>query len=243
MKKVFLILFFLFFTSISAFAQDAGVYIDKAISAIENNDLKSARENFQYAMNLDDEIKNSPELNFYYAKLLELEGDYDSALQKMLFAIELNTDNPAYYLELGKIYLYKNDYLKAVNALQYALSDNKNMNAEVYNYLGIANYRRSDIKTALDNFEHADEINPNNILYMTNLLFCYKGLKMDEKAKETMDRIDNFKPITQKDFIALSRVFYERKNYDECKKILKDGIKQFPNSEILKDLYNKLNKS
>lgn len=243
MKKVFLILFFLFFTSISAFAHDAGVYIDNAISAIENNDLKSAKENFQYAMNFDDEIKNSPELNFYYAKLLELEGDYDSALQKMLFAIEINTDNPKYYLELGKIYLHKNDYLKAVNALQYALADNKNINVEAYNYLGIANYRRGDIKTALDNFEHADEIDSNNIIYMTNLLFCYKGLKMDEKAKETMERINNFNPLSEKDFIALSRIYYERNNYAECKRILNDGMKKFPNSVILKDLYNKLNKS
>lgn len=240
--KNFLIFLMLFINSF-AYATDSASYIDKAISAVEKNDLNEAYKNFQTAFEMDDNIRNSPELNYYYAKLCMLKEDYNKALEMMLNAVELSSNNPVYYLELGKIYMYKNDYLKAINAFQYALSEDKKLNGEIYNYLGIANYRRGDIKTALDNFENADKIDNNNIIILTNLLYCYKGLNMSEKARETYGRIANFNPLNSKDYIALSRIYFENKNNEEAIKILKEGIKKFPHDEILKELYNKLNKT
>ncbi len=218
-----------------------------AVFAIEDGDSRSAKQYFGRAIEVNPYLSESSEILYYYAKICITDKDFDSALENILEAIQLNGDEKSYYLELGKIYLYKNDYLKAVNALEYALGDDSGINSESYNYMGLANYKRGNFKQALTNFQKAVEIAPYNILFLNNLALCYKSLNDKENFFATVNKIERIKPSEAEDFIQLAALYLDRKNYAAAKKILEEGLALYPDNLLLKTFYedvlNKLNKT
>ena len=245
MRKILFCLIFILFLGVKTplFAEENyEQYIDKAVEDIQRNDIKSAKENFNKAVLLNEELKNSPEILYYYAKLCLLNNNYKEALDNILKAIELNGDEPLYYLELGKIYYDKKDYLKAINAFEYSLGNDVEINAKAYNYIGLSNYKRGNLKTALDNFQKAVEIK-TTITYLNNLALCYKSLGEEDKSKETYKKIESYIPQEAFEYYELSQIFYDRKDFKNAKKILEAGLLKYPNDPVLKNAFNKLNKS
>lgn len=218
-------------------------YIALAILEIENNNPNLARVNFKKAIELCPEIEESPDILYYYAKLCIMDKDFDSALQNILSAIELNGDEPLYYLELGKIYLFKKEYLRAVNALEYSIGEDEEINSEAYNYLGLANYRRGNLVSALNFFEKASSLRPENMVYLNNLAMCYKSLGEQENFEKTVNKLGNLSPNTPNDYVQLAGLLISKKNIEGAKKALSDGLERFPDNMLLKEMLSKLNKS
>src|SRR5699024_8698036 len=102
------------------------------ILSVKDNNPSDAKKYFFKVMEINPEISESSDILYYYAKICILNNNFDEALKNILNAIEVKPDENLYYLELGKIYLYKNDYLKSVNALEYAIGQDENINSECY---------------------------------------------------------------------------------------------------------------
>lgn len=209
-------------------------YAALAIIEIENSNQNAAKGYFARAIDLCPELAYSADILYYYAKICIMDKDFDTALKNILLAIELNESEPEYYLELGKIYLYKNDFLRAVNALEYAIGEGNSTNAECYNYLGLANYKRGNFDTALDYFKKALEYEPLNLVYTNNIAICYKSLEDVENYKKTMDKFLKLTPVTSDDYLQLAQILYSEKNLEGAKKAIQDGLLKFPDNVLLK---------
>ncbi|MCD8024581.1 MAG: tetratricopeptide repeat protein [Candidatus Gastranaerophilales bacterium] len=217
-------------------------YIGLCILAIEEGNSTDAKKYFKTAVDINPEIAQTPEILYYYAKICILDKDFNSALSNMLLAIEFEPDEKEYYLELGKIYLYQNKILKAINAFEYALGENSGLNGECYNYIGLANFKRGNYKTALENFERAVEISPE-IIYLSNLALCYKVLDMENEYKETIQKLNLKKPSSPKEYLEMSQIYYSRGDIAFAKNILGEGLEKYPKNNLLINALKLLNKT
>lgn len=218
-------------------------YIGLTIISIQNNDQKNAKNYLKEAIEIEPQLNDSPDILYYLAKICILDKDFNLAKEYILEAIELNRDEKEYYLELGKIYLFQKDYLKAVNALSFLLGDNSFLEAEASNYLGLANYKRGNYSQAINYFEKAVKINSNSFIYLNNLAICYKSVQDNENFKKTVETILNLTPEFPEDYIQLSQLYMDRNNLEAAKNALEEGIKNYPDNLLLKELLNKLNKT
>lgn len=218
-------------------------YIGLTIISIQNNDQKSAKNYLKEAIEIEPQLNDSPDILYYLAKICILDKDFNLAKEYILEAIELNRDEKEYYLELGKIYLFQKDYLKAVNALSFLLGDNDFLEAEASNYIGLANYKRGNYSQAINYFERAVKINSNSFIYLNNLAICYKSVQDNENFKKTVETILNLTPEFPEDYIQLSQLYMDRNNFEAAKNALEEGIKNYPDNLLLKELLNKLNKT
>lgn len=218
-------------------------YIGLTIISIQNNDPKSAKNYLKEAIEIEPQLNDSPDILYYLAKICILDKDFNLAKEYILQAIELNRDEKEYYLELGKIYLFQKDYLKAVNALSFLLGGNDFLEAEASNYIGLANYKRGNYSQAVNYFEKAVKINSNSFIYLNNLAICYKSIQDNENFKKTVETILNLTPEFPEDYIQLSTLYLDRGNFEAAKNALEEGIKNYPDNLLLKELLNKLNKT
>lgn len=218
-------------------------YIGLTIISIQNNDQKNAKNYLKEAIEIEPQLNDSPDILYYLAKICILDKDFNLAKEYILEAIELNRDEKEYYLELGKIYLFQKDYLKAVNALSFLLGDNDFLEAEASNYIGLANYKRGNYSQAINYFEKAVKINSNSFIYLNNLAICYKSVQDNENFKKTVETILNLTPEFPEDYIQLSQLYMDRNNLEAAKNALEEGIKNYPDNLLLKALLNKLNKT
>lgn len=218
-------------------------YIGLTIISIQNNDQKSAKNYLKEAIEIEPQLNDSPDILYYLAKICILDKDFNLAKEYILEAIELNRNEKEYYLELGKIYLFQKDYLKAVNALSFLLGDNDFLEAEASNYIGLANYKRGNYSQAINYFEKAVKINSNSFIYLNNLAICYKSVQDNENFKKTVETILNLTPEFPEDYIQLSQLYMDRNNFEAAKNALEEGIKNYPDNLLLKALLNKLNKT
>lgn len=218
-------------------------YIGLCILSIQNNDPKNAKKYLREAVEIEPQLNDSPDILYYLAKICILDKDFNLAKEYILQAIELNRDEKEYYLELGKIYLFQKDYLKAVNALSFLLGDNDFLEAEASNYIGLANYKRGNYSQAVNYFERAVKVNSNSFIYLNNLAICYKSVQDNENFKKTVETILNLTPEFPEDYIQLSQLYMDRNNFEAAKNALEEGIKNYPDNLLLKELLNKLNKT
>lgn len=178
--------------------------------------------------------------SFFFTAAFAQEGDFD--VEKILNSIKEDNKNVQNYVDLGRAYLYKQDYLRAINSFEYAIFLGC-AEGDVYNYLGMAYYKRGNIKKALENFENAFLADENNYIYMNNLAICYKSLNDTKKYEEIMAKMQVTNPITKDEYVQLVKILYTKKDIEGAKVLLNQAIKKYPKDPFLKELFNKLNKS
>ena len=161
--------------------------------------------------------------------------------KEILDEIEKNGPSVQGYFELGKAYLYEKDYLRAINAFDYTLNYETD-DPEIYNYLGICYYRRRNFNKALENFKKAVSLNNENLIYINNLALCYKSLGDRENYEKTIGKIAAYIPKTQEDYVQITQILYDRKDYERARAILMQGMKKYPDNPILNKLFTVLNK-
>ena len=218
-------------------------YIALAILSIEDSNPAEAKNYFRHALEIYPNLSNSAGILYYYSKLCILNKDFDGALQNILSAIEINGDEELYYLELGKIYLYKKDYLRAINALEYINSEDIKIKSEVFNYLGMAYYKRGNLKISLEYFKKAINLEPNNVIYLSNLAMNYRSLGNLDEYNSITNKISFITPKTAVEYLQVSQILYSKNNIIGAKSILQKGMEIYPNNLLLKEAFSKLNKS
>lgn len=206
-------------------------YLGLAIAYIEINNPQKALLALRNAGALN---SKSDEISYYLAKMCILDNRFDEAKEYLLDAVS-KADNPQYYLELGKIYFYKNDYKNAVENFQKSVTQDVRLKntAELNNYLGLCYYHTKDLKKALANLQRAVELEPNNVMYMYNLSLVYKSTRQDDLYQKLYNKIARFEPKTAQDYIDLSTIYYDRGQSDIAKTTLDEGIRKMPQVKAL----------
>lgn len=251
--------------AIKANPNDKRAYLELGNYYLEQKDYENAIENFSTALVYDDEyyeaylglaiayielnnpqkailaLRNagalnskSDEISYYLAKMCILDNRFDEAKDYLLDAVS-KSDNPEYYLELGKIYYFKNDYKNAFENFQKTVSQDvrlKNM-SQLYNYLGLCYYKNKDLKKALINLQKAVNLEPDNVIYMYNLSLVYKSTRQDDLYQKLYNKILRFEPKVAQDYIDLSTIYYDRGQSDIAKTILDNGIRKMPEMKAL----------
>ena len=254
---------------------DKRAYLEMGNYYLEQKDFKEAIKNFETALIYDDEyyeaylglaiaylksdnlqkallaLRNagalnsrSDEISYYLAKMCILDNKFDEAKNYLEDALS-KAENPEYYLEMGKIEYYKNDYKSARENFIKACSLDvrlKNM-AQLHNYLGLCYYHMKDLKKALINLQKANELEDNNVIYMYNLSLVYKTTRQNDLYEKIYNKIMNFKPQSVRDYIDLSTIYYDRGQSDIAKTILNEGIRKMPEKRALYSAKLKLLKS
>lgn len=206
-------------------------YLGLAICYIELNNPQKALLALRNAGALN---SKSDEISYYLAKMCILDNKFDEAKDYLLDAVS-KSDNPEYYLELGKIYYYKNDYKNAFENFQKAITQDVRLKntAQLHNYLGLCYYKNKDLKKALINLQKAVNLEPDNVIYMYNLSLVYKSTRQDDLYQKLYNKILRFEPKTVQDYIDLSTIYYDRGQSDIAKSILDNGIRKMPDKKAL----------
>ena len=254
---------------------DKRAYLEMGNYYLEQRDFKEAIKNFETALIYDDEyyeaylglaianlksdnlqkallaLRNasalnsrSDEISYYLAKMCILDNRFDEAKDYLEDALS-KAENPEYYLEMGKIEYYKNNYTSARENFIKACSLDvrlKNM-AELHNYLGLCYYHMKDLRKAVINLQKANELENNNVIYMYNLSLVYKTTRQNDLYEKIYNKIMNFKPQSVRDYIDLGTIYYDRGQSDVAKTILDEGIRKMPEKKALYSAKLKLLKS
>lgn len=155
---------------------------------------------------------------------------YDEAKAYIQSAIAICNNNQ-YQLELAKINYYTGDYQPALDLFLIVLQSGDN--AEVFNYVGLCNYKLKNIEIAIVNFNKAIELDGLRPIYYYNLAQCYKSLGDKKSYVKYVNTATQINPINYQDFIDLSCIYYDNSNPTYAINSLNDAIKKYPEEKAL----------
>ncbi len=144
------------------------VYVDRARYFMYHKDPKAAIESLDTALEL---MPDSPMVYMAYADAYLALDDKKSALEFAEKAYALDVTDPLVYKMLGTLYIENGQNERAIEALNiYVIYATENDRA--FALLGRAYFELKDYKAAIENFDKAQELNPNGM----RKYYIYKGL-------------------------------------------------------------------
>ena len=230
-------------------------YLELGNFYLENKDYQNANMNFKNAVLIDG--------NFYEA-LMGLgisyveEGNLSDGIKALRKASTVNAQgskNPDMLYYLAKICIantnlkegkgYLLDAIKqssAQNAFKKAMELDMDfeLEADLYNYFGLIEYKNFDTDQAIYMFKKAVELDPKRAMYLYNLAQAYRSLGDKNAYSKEINVIANLKPRTVQDFLDFSTIYYDKKNTPVAIKVLNDGIAKFPDERSLYEAKLKL---
>jgi len=171
---------------------------------------------------------NASDTEFLFAKICELNGEFNQALAYLNKAIE-KSENVKYYIEKAKINYILEDYpqtimdLKEANFSINSFSDEQ----EINEYFAKTYLKMKDIENSRKYIEIQKNLDKNRIIYKYNLYNLYKLQGNEHQSEELLKSLKKFKPVKLMDFIDLSEFYFEQKGLDEAINLLNLGIKKY----------------
>lgn len=120
-------------------------------------------------------------------------------------------------MTIADYYLHKN-YFQDALALFDQLAAMNSENDVLFQKLGYCRQMTDDIEGALNDYLHADLINPNSKWIIRRIAGCYKTLKQPEKALTYYHRYETLSPDNLSVQISIGHCHLELKNYHEALK-------------------------
>lgn len=205
----------------------AQVYLSLAISFFEIEEFNYTR------IALGQYLTFCPDSDFAFFLMARADlamSGYSQAKADIEKAIAIRNNNE-YQFELAKINYYLEDYPNALEILQNLLKSAEN--AEVYNYIGLCNYKLKIIETAITNFNKAINLDAMRPIYYYNLAQCYKSMGDKKNYVKYVNTATKITPISYQDFIDLSYIYYDNSNPNYAINTLNNAIVKYPNVKSL----------
>jgi len=155
---------------------------------------------------------------------------YIDAKSDLQTAIAIN-DKPEYQHELGIVEYYLGNYQSALDIFQPFLQTTNS--AEIFNYVGLCNYKLKNIDAAIANFNKAIQIDGMRPIYYYNLAQCYKSLGDKANYVKYVKIATKTTPINYQDSIDLSYIYYDNGNPSYALNTLNSAIKTYPSVKAL----------
>jgi len=214
------------------------------ISYVEEGNLSDAIKVLRRASIAIKDGEENPDVLYYLAKICIANANFLEAKGYLLDAIK-QTENPNYYFELGKIYYHEEDLASAENAFRKALELDLEftLEADIYNYFGLIEYKNFDTERAVSMFKRAVDLDPNRAMYLYNLAQAYKSIGNNNAYSKEINAIASLKPKSVQDYLDFSTIYFDKKNTATALKILSDGIMKYPDERSLYEAKLKLYKA
>lgn len=155
---------------------------------------------------------------------------YTEAKEFVTRAMEINDTNE-YEYELAKIYFAEEDYITAMSLFQKLLQDGDS--AELFNYVGLCNYKLKNTEVSIVNFKKAIELDGLRPIYYYNLAQCYKSMGDKKNYVKYMNTATKINPINYQDYIDLSYIYMDNGNTSYAVNALNNAISKYPNVKSL----------
>lgn len=202
-------------------------YLELATCFFEIEEFKYSSIVLNQYLELD---PNSDFALFMMARADLIMGQYEPAKEKIQRAIAI-CDKPEYQFELAKIEFYLENYEVALDLFQVLVQ--KTESSEIFNYIGLCNYKLKKIDIAIVNFNKAVELDGLRPIYYYNLAQCYKSLGDKKNYVKNMSSATKITPINYQDFIDLSYIYYDNSNPSYAINTLNDAINRYPSVKAL----------
>lgn len=214
------------------------------ISYVEEGNLSDGIKALRQASHILKGSNRNPDMLYYLAKICVANANFAEGKNYLLDAIKQN-ENHNYYFELGKIYYNENDYASAENAFKKAMELDLGfeLEADIYNYLGLIEYKNFDTEKAIYMFKQASSLDPSRAMYLYNLAQAYKSLGDKNSYTKEISTMEGLKPKTVQDYIDFSTIYYDKQQTSFAIKILNQGIEKFPEERSLYEAKLKLFKA
>jgi tetratricopeptide (TPR) repeat protein len=140
------------------------------------------------------------------------ERDYNKAVSGLKNVLSTDQMNPDAWFNMGRLFFYKKELLKAKDAMKNAITYRSNF-VEAYSLLTKIYLFEGNTKYALSAAEKSDESVPGNSILMNNLAILYTRAGDLASAKSTAERIIKNNTKFTPAYITLGNVYYlEGKN-------------------------------
>ena len=172
-----------FFTkAIDIYKRDPAGYYNRGMANEELGNYKEAIDDYKKSMTMDGKMyKADTYYNIGYS-YIQLE-DFDNALINLNEAINIKSDEGSYYHDRGYVFLNQEKWDEALKDYEVAkvkyLKKKENLDEYFYSEIGYIYYNLGSLKLAIDNYDKAIEINPNEGYFYTD-----KGDALYDLGKE-----------------------------------------------------------
>lgn len=156
---------------------------------------------------------------------------YENAKALVQKAIEIN-DNNEYQYELAQIEYSLGNYVPAMDIFQNLLQTGAS--AELFNYVGLCNYKLKNVEAAIANFNKAISLDSFRAIYYYNLAQCYKSIGDKKNYVKYVNSSTKINPVNYQDFLDLSYIYYDNGNPSYAINSLNNAISKYP---CVKSLY------
>lgn len=190
----------------------------------EENSLKSFETAFEKGL-------LNANLLLEWGKALQKFGRYDEAKQKFLNALELENDNMEILANLGLCCVLRKEFEQATPILSQVL-EKEPQNSVVKQALGIINYEKNDIDTAISYLRNNDE-SPVNCYYLAK---CYEKLNNDTKIRDFYEAAIRLNPSYTQAFVDYSQYLISKKEFSQAQRKLRKAVKFVENNSVLLNL-------
>ncbi|MEZ4845665.1 MAG: tetratricopeptide repeat protein [Bdellovibrionota bacterium] len=166
-------------------------------------------------------------------KLIDMymkEGDSQRAIEQIAFIKQMYPNVPDVSVRLGLFYFQEKMFPQAEAEFAETLRKFKS-NTELYYYLGLTQYQLKKKELAEKNFTRVSvdsEIYPVSQLALSSL---YEELGNRQKSETVLRKALQRKPESVDLRVGLASNLIRKKNFDDAKKILDDGIRSSPKEE------------
>lgn len=159
---------------------------------------------------------------FEYARLKAIKNDYADAIFYAKKALEFNSNMLPAYILLGQLYSAKYDKENALKMFELAFGKDL-ISQALYLEWGKALQKFEMYDDALEKFQKAFELDPENIDAMASLGFCYAINKQLDKAEPLLQKAIEKDPENKKVKQALGIIAYKNGDIDKAISILKSN--------------------
>jgi tetratricopeptide (TPR) repeat protein len=151
-------------------------------------DIFGAEEALVQALELN---PDSVEANAYYSELLADQGDYEDAASYSRRAVELDSTSLVALRSRGYVLYFTGNYQEAALEFESAIEQNDRV-SDLHLFLGLCYWSLSLFDAAIDEFNEADRLDPDNPYPDTYIYRIYLGLGEYAKAAQfASSAVDN----------------------------------------------------
>ncbi|MHA1255621.1 MAG: tetratricopeptide repeat protein [Promethearchaeota archaeon] len=207
----------------------------------ENTQFADAFEDFEKALTIaekisDKNIKNDEIIKIKEYYTLELNNkaeidietrEFDNAIKSCEKSIELDSDFPLSYFNMGNAYHNKKDYDTAINNYKKAEELNPEYK-EAWNGMGFSYELKSDYDNALNSLKTAIKIDANYAMAHYNMGNVYKHRNELDNAIESYKKVVELNPNQAKAWLFLASIYHEQKEYNIAIQHLEKAVELEP---------------
>ncbi|MFW6308609.1 MAG: tetratricopeptide repeat protein [bacterium] len=190
-KQIFILIFALLLILISASPTYAKTSIEQARTAFYERNYKQAEELF---LELNNEENYQWETNFFLGMIYLRTDELQKAVDYMEEAYKLTPEDYYTLVNYARILYRSKNYQAAREKLDEVSADQRNNDEQYNNLLGLLELEDDNLKKAVDFFEQALEINPENYYVQNNLGLTLISQGDFQKAKQHLKKAVAQKP-------------------------------------------------